>query len=76
MQENKSNANVSIQVRESYQPGLNKAYSPTVRNVNGNYQPVIPTAVGNQRNSPPTGGSGVPPARNTNSVAPAPVAKK
>jgi hypothetical protein len=77
MQENNNNnANVPIEVRESYQPDVNKTYSPTVRNINGNYQPVIPAAVGSQRNTPPTGGSGVPPARNGSSGTATPVAKK
>jgi hypothetical protein len=76
MQENNKNANVPTEIRESYQPDVNKTYSPTVGNINRNYQPVIPMAVGNQPNSPPTSGSGVPPARNSSSVTPAPMVKK
>jgi len=66
---NNNNANV-VDLRESYQPVVDKTYSPRV--INGNYQPVIPTAVASQHPKPPIGDSGVPSARNSNGDAGAP----
>jgi len=58
---------------DSYQP-VEKTYSPRV--INGNYQPIIPTAVASQQPTPPIGDSGVPAARSSSAAAPAPWSAK
>ena len=54
---NSNNANAPrARARDSYQPKIDKTYSPML--INGNYTPVIPTALANQQPTPPVGDSG------------------
>lgn len=69
-EKNTNNANDPIKARftrDSYQPNVDETYS---------YQPVISAAERSQVKTPPTGGSGVPPARNNGSATSTPVVKK
>jgi len=70
-EKNGNNAKV-VHLRESYQP-VERTYSPVSQS--GNYQPLIPTAVGSQPPTPPVGVSGVPSAKNGGAEGTAPSAK-
>jgi hypothetical protein len=67
MQENNNDANVPTERGDICQPDVSNTYS---------YQPIIPAALRGRRCTPPTGGSGVPLARNGGSPGPAPAARK
>jgi hypothetical protein len=67
-EKNNNNANDPIKARftrDGYQPDISNTDSPAVPSSGWNYQPVIPKGVSSEGKKPPTGGSGVPPARNS-----------
>lgn len=69
MRGNGNNSNDRAEARDGYQPEVQKTYTPMA--VNGNYQPVVAPWVGTGRQpTPPTGGSGVPSARNNSGAPP------
>lgn len=70
-----NNAKVSF-AKDTYHAIVEKmerTYSPVTQS--GNYQPLIPTAVGSQPPTPPVGVSGVPSAKNSGTGAEVPSAK-
>lgn len=69
---NDNKTNVS-HLKESYQPKVEKTYSPVTQS--GNYQPLISTAVESHGSTPPVGVSGVQPGRNSGAGGAAPSPK-
>jgi len=68
MADNNNNNAKSVDLRESYQPVVERTYTPLIGN--GNYQAVIPPSAAGQQPAPPIGDSGVPPSRNGGASAP------